>query len=163
MALLGVWKKFLSQHLLSKLWFERTVGRRVDDLEETWRLPPFQERNARPAAAALRAAAAALCFKGNHKSSQVVSEVGVCRHQYLIIDSLSKFDVPWTVCEFVVELFCIYLFQHITTNSWVVCIAGYSPSIKHLNEWISETNSDCVDEQVTWELIQSLCAYLIVS
>ena len=82
-ALSGVWKKFLSQHLLSKLWWRARLEaalmtwRRLGDLEETWRLPPFQERNARPAAAALRAAAAALCFKGNHKSSQVVSEVRV--------------------------------------------------------------------------------------
>ena len=74
-ALSGVWKKFLSQHLLSKLWWRARLEaalmtwRRLGDLEETWRLPPFQERNARPAAAALRAAAAALCFKGNHKSS----------------------------------------------------------------------------------------------
>ena len=70
-------EKILESALAFKIVVERTVGRRVDDLEETWRLPPFQERNARPAAAALRAAAAALCFKGNHKSSQVVSEVGV--------------------------------------------------------------------------------------
>ena len=74
-ALSGVWKKFLSQHLLSKLWWRARLEaalmtwRRLGDLEETWRLPPFQERNARPAAAAPRAAAAALCFKGNHKSS----------------------------------------------------------------------------------------------
>ena len=76
LSLSGVWKKFLSQHLLSKLWWSArldaalmTWRRLGGDLEETWRLPPFQERNARPAAAALRAAAAALCFKGNHKSS----------------------------------------------------------------------------------------------
>ena len=84
-------------------------------------------------------------------------------HQHLIINSFACLYIPWSISQVIVVLLHINLLQHIATYSGIMCIADHWSSKQIPYQWISKSNTHCIDKKVTWPFSHCFKAYFLVS
>jgi len=91
-----------------------------------------------------------------HAAMRIVSE-----QSFIILQLNLSFYPTLLDCFIIVEL-CITKpnsIEHILTNQRIVSIAQQFNSEKNLHEWISESDSFCINPYITWESIKRFTAH----